>query len=93
MLKFRDKTGRGAPSTWELGNYPEGRAEFPVTGVSWYEAAAYAEFAKKSLPTVHQWQNAALRWFTSDIATLSNFSGHGLSPVGTYSGISSLRHL
>ena len=88
MLKFRDKTGRGAPSTWELGNYPEGRAEFPVTGVSWYEAAAYAEFAKKSLPTVHQWQNAALRWFTSDIATLSNFSGHGLSPVGTYSGIS-----
>jgi hypothetical protein len=77
MLKFRDKTGRGAPSTWELGNYPEGQAEFPVTGVSWYEAAAYAEFAKKSLPTVHQWQNAALRWFTSDIATLSNFSGHG----------------
>ncbi|PYT62078.1 MAG: hypothetical protein DMG35_08290 [Acidobacteria bacterium] len=86
--KFRDKTGRQAPATWELGNYPEGQAEYPVTGVSWYEAAAYAEFARKSLPTVHQWQNAALRWFTSDIAPLSNFSGHGLSPVGSHQGMS-----
>jgi len=88
MLKFRDKTGRQAPSTWELGNYPEGQAEYPVTGVSWYEAVAYAEFAGTSLPTVHQWQNAALRWFTSDIPTLSNFSGRGLSPVGTHQGMS-----
>jgi eukaryotic-like serine/threonine-protein kinase len=88
MLKFRDKTGRQAPATWELGNYPEGQAEYPVTGVSWYEAAAYAEFARMSLPTVHQWQNAALRWFTSDIAPLSNFSGHGLSPIGSYQGMS-----
>ena len=88
MSKFQDRTGRQAPSTWELGSYPEGQAEYPVTGVSWYEAAAYAEFAKKSLPTVHQWQNAALRWLTSDIVTLSNFGGHGPSPVGTYPGMS-----
>jgi formylglycine-generating enzyme required for sulfatase activity/predicted Ser/Thr protein kinase/dienelactone hydrolase len=88
ISKFRDKTGRQAPATWELGNYPEGQAEYPVTGVSWYEAAAYAEFARKSLPTVHQWQNAALRWFTSDIVPLSNFSGHGLSPVESHQGMS-----
>ncbi len=88
MLKFRDKTGRQAPSTWELGNYPQGQAEYPVTGVSWYEAAAYAESEKKSLPTVHQWQNAAQIWFTSDIVPLSNFSGHGLSPVGSHQGMS-----
>jgi formylglycine-generating enzyme required for sulfatase activity/dienelactone hydrolase len=88
MLRFRDKTGRQAPSTWELGNYPEGQAEYPVTGVSWYEAAAYAEFAGKSLPTVHQWQNAAQTWLASDIVPLSNLSGHGLSPVGSHQGMS-----
>jgi eukaryotic-like serine/threonine-protein kinase len=47
---FRDKTGRSGPSTWELSNYPEGQADYPASGVSWYEAAAYAEFAGKSLP-------------------------------------------
>ena len=45
MALFRDRTGRPGPSTWELGSFPEGRADYPVAGVSWYEAAAYAEFA------------------------------------------------
>ena len=33
-------TRRGGPgqSTWELGDYPEGQDEYPVTGISWYEA-------------------------------------------------------
>lgn len=88
MLKFRDETGRPGPASWELGNYPEGQAEYPVTGVSWYEAAAYAEFAGKSLPTAHQWQKAAGPWFVSDIAPLSNFKGHGLSPVESNQGMS-----
>src|SRR5215470_2565155 len=88
MSKFRDKTGRQAPSTWELGNYPEGQGEYPVTGVSWYEAVAYADFAGKSLPTIHQWQNAARVRYASDIAPLSNFGGRGLTPVGSHQGVS-----
>jgi formylglycine-generating enzyme required for sulfatase activity/predicted Ser/Thr protein kinase/dienelactone hydrolase len=88
MLKFRDKTGRQAPSTWELGTYPEGQAEYPVSGVSWYEAVAFAQFAGKSLPTVHQWQNAARIRLASDIVPLSNFGSHGLTPVGTHQGMS-----
>jgi len=88
MSKFRDKTGRQAPSTWELGNYPEGQGEYPVTGVSWYEAVAYANFAGKSLPTIHQWQNAARVRYASDIAPLSNFGGRGLTPVGSHQGVS-----
>jgi eukaryotic-like serine/threonine-protein kinase len=88
ISKFRDRTGRQAPSTWELGNYPEGQAEYPVTGVSWCEAAAYAKFAGKSLPTIHQWQNAAQVWLASDVAELSNFGGRGLSPVGSHQGMS-----
>ena len=39
----------------DIGTYPDGQADFPVGGVSWYEAAAYAAFAGKSLPTIHHW--------------------------------------
>ncbi len=88
MARFKDKAGRPGPATWEVGNYPEGQGNYPVTGVSWYEAAAYAEFAGKSLPTAHQWQNAARTWFASEIVPLSNFGGKGLEPVGTHSGMS-----
>jgi serine/threonine protein kinase len=51
MKEFRDRTGRPGPATWESGDYPEGQGDFPVTGISWFEAAAYAEFVGKSLPT------------------------------------------
>ena len=88
MSKFLDKTGRRGPSTWELGNYSEGQADYPVTGVSWYEAAAYAEYAGKSIPTIFHWNSAARAWLFSDILPMSNFSGHGLSPVGKYHGMS-----
>jgi len=53
MAEFHDATGRPGPSTWEAGSYPDGKADFPVAGVSWYEAAAYAEFVGKSLPGVY----------------------------------------
>jgi eukaryotic-like serine/threonine-protein kinase len=84
---FRDKTGRPGPSTWELSNYLEGQADYPVTGVSWYEAAAYAEFAGKSLPTVYHWDEAAGTNSASEIAPISNFSIKGLAAVGSYGGL------
>jgi formylglycine-generating enzyme required for sulfatase activity/predicted Ser/Thr protein kinase len=59
MVRFRDATGRPGPATWELGTYPEGQADFPVSGISWYEAAAYAESVAKSLPTIYHWVVAA----------------------------------
>ena len=90
MPRFRDKAGRPGPITWELGNYPEGQGDYPVTGVSWYEAAAYAEFTGKSLPTAQQWQNAAWTWMgvASDMVPISNFEGRGLAPIGSYQGMS-----
>ncbi len=59
MAKFRDTTGRPGPSTWSAGHYPEGQADFPVSGVSWFEASAYAAFAGKRLPVLAQWFDTA----------------------------------
>ena len=87
MSRFRDATGRPGPSTWELGAYPEGQADFPVAGVSWYEAAAYAEYSGKALPTVHQWFNAAGTGIFSDILRFSNFDHKGPARVGSYQGM------
>ena len=55
MLQFRDATGRPGPSTWAAGHYPAGQADFPVAGISWFEASAYAKFMGKTLPVLGQW--------------------------------------
>jgi serine/threonine protein kinase/dienelactone hydrolase len=84
MELFIDKTGRIGPSTWEVGNYPQGRDDYPVTGISWFEAAAYAEFAEKSLPTIFHWDRAALTWASSTVVPVSNIvNGEGPVPVGS----------
>ena len=93
MTRFRDRTGRPGPATWALGEYPDGRADYPVTGVSWYEADAYASFAGKSLPTLYHWKLAAGHQFSQDIVPLSNFSGRDLAPVGAFKGMGSWRGL
>ncbi len=87
MLLFRDKTDRPGPSTWELGSYAPGQDDYPVNGLSWYEAAAFAQFSGKSLPTVFHWYRAADMGRFSDILQVSNFSGKGPAPVGNYFGL------
>jgi dienelactone hydrolase len=79
VAKFTDKTGRPGPSTWEAGGYPAGQSDFPVGGVSWYEASAYAKFAGKSLPTVFHWARAAAIPAARFIAPGSRFES--TSPV------------
>lgn len=87
MKGFLDRTGRPGPATWELGDYPPGQDDFPVSGVSWFEAAAYAEFAGKSLPTVYHWYKAADVRIYSDSVKFSNFGGSGSVRVGSLRGI------
>jgi dienelactone hydrolase/predicted Ser/Thr protein kinase len=87
MRLLRDVTGRPGPATWEGGTYPTGQDQYPVRGVSWYEAAAYAEFAGKSLPTLYHWNKAALEWLAPVTVPLSNFGGTGPVPVGQYPGL------
>ena len=87
VAEFRDTTGRPGPSTWELGTFPDGQDDWPVSGISWYEAAAYAHFAGRSLPTVHHWRLAAQMSIFSQILEWSNFSGKGPARVGEFLGI------
>jgi dienelactone hydrolase len=87
MALFKDKTGRFGPSTWEAGVYPEGMAEHPVGGISWYEAAAFARFKGKELPTVFHWQLASSATLQFLLAH-SNFAKQGALPVGSSGSIS-----
>ena len=59
---FVDKTGIRGPAQWEVGNYAYGQDNYPVTGISWYEASAYAAFRGKMLPTVYHWGLVAENW-------------------------------
>jgi len=89
-----DRTGRPGPATWQGAEYPAGQADYPVSGVSWYEAAAYAEFVGKSLPTSHHWGFARgdrTPFVTSGdsgvhalIGQLANFKSEGPAPAGSY---------
>jgi serine/threonine protein kinase/dienelactone hydrolase len=84
MALFHDATGRSGPATWQAGGYPNSREKYPVAGVSWYEAAAYAEFVGKSLPTAYHWMQASDAWdLTPQITAGSNFRSEGTQPVGS----------
>ncbi|HVS62684.1 MAG TPA: protein kinase [Thermoanaerobaculia bacterium] len=82
MGRFVDATGRPGPATWSLGAHPEGEERHPVRGVSWYEAAAYAEFAGKSLPTVHHWRLAAGADVFGEQQRIARFEAETPLPVG-----------
>jgi hypothetical protein len=87
LARFRDSTGRPGPASWKSGSYPAGEADFPVEGVSWYEAAAFAAYAGKSLPTLYHWYKAALPGVFTEIVAASNFGAKGPANVGSHAGL------
>lgn len=96
---FVDATGRPGPAGWQLSTYPSGQDYYPVGGISWYEAVAYARFRRQLLPTIHHWMRAAFTPYdpmfptAAAITQQSVFSAtepwpalveQGLGPWGTY---------
>ncbi len=82
-----DQSGRPGPGTWIGGTFPANQADYPVAGVSWYEADAYARFVGAELPTYSHWRraisDAALPW----MLPASNLDGKGAAAVGEFDGI------
>ena len=56
---FTDRYGKPGPSNWAYGQFPAGLDNYPVTGISWFEARAYAKFKNLKLPNIYEWAYAS----------------------------------
>ena len=87
MKSFTDLTGKRGPAGWKNSHYPNGKSTYPVGGVSWFEACAYAKFRSKHLPTLHHWKWAADSDQPGIMAAAGNFLSAGPTPCGTMTGV------
>jgi eukaryotic-like serine/threonine-protein kinase len=97
---FTDRTGLPAPRGWSGQQPAQNLLDHPVTGVTWYEAAAYCRFRGSRLPTLFEWERAArdgeaargpgiqLPWgyvgAREPAVDRANFDSSDIRPVGSY---------
>lgn len=89
--RYLQATGGTAPPHWNGPNVPQGKAEQPVTNVTWYDAMRYAIWAGKRLPTEAEWEKAArgtdgrrFPWGNLPEKDRANLGGEKIRPVGGY---------
>jgi formylglycine-generating enzyme required for sulfatase activity len=97
--QFVRATGHRPPQHWPGGRCPGAIRDHPVVWVTWHDAAAYARWAGKALPTARQWEKAArgpngrpYPWGGEPTAAKCNTAESGIgstTPVARYqSGVS-----
>jgi len=93
--QFVEQTKRSMPDNWFKERCPPNASGLPVTGVSWDDANAYADWAYKRLPTEVEWEVAArgrTEWlypwgndWNTDKANVGKSEANGRAePVGAY---------
>lgn len=93
---FIQSEGILTPAYWNKRNYSSGPdfPDYPVIGVSWYEAMAYATWAKCRLPSELEWETAGrgpegLKWpwgneWQDGLANTAEAGLNNIAPIGLF---------
>ncbi|MBK9974712.1 MAG: protein kinase [Planctomycetes bacterium] len=92
LAQFVDSSGKPGPANWARGSFDPSLAKVPVTGVSWYEAAAYAKWAGKRIPTADEWEIAAGAPSTTQPAAAGDYA-FGTRDAAPQNGVASAREV
>jgi hypothetical protein len=89
--RFKDQTRKPGPDAWRDGAPADGAGRLPVAGVCVHEALAFAAWRGKRLPSLVDWQAAAIGeggtdpypWGATWRAGLANVRDGDARPTGT----------